>query len=149
MASAEFAPKDPGRVGWSATNLDGFCSLKYSAGPADARLDLVFMTPLRANYRSSGITFHVIRTPHDLVWPVRVFLGFDPNAAQIEVGAEASAHTFLLRGEAELILRHLRLGQDLHLTYSLTDGIERRITLDQVRFPQSVAMFEACAAHVA
>jgi hypothetical protein len=130
---------------WFATNQDGYCSLKHSAGAADARVDFLFSSLSEADHQP---IFQVIRTPRDLVWPVRVQLGSDWNAPQFEIGGESSS-AVLLGAQAQTLLHHLKTGGWLHFVYSLTDGVERRVTLGQAGFPQSLAMFDICIAHVA
>ena len=133
------------RRGWFASNQDGFCSLKHYVGAADATLELQFSSSAGSNEQP---IFQVLRTSHDLVWPVRVQLGSEWNAPQFEIGADTSS-TFLLGQVAQSILKHLKDGGDAHFVYSLTDNVERRVTVGQLGFSQSVAMFEACIAHVA
>ena len=130
---------------WFSTNQDGFCSLKHYAGAADATLEFQFSSHSGSDNQP---IFQVIRTPHDLVWPVRVQLGSDWNAPQFEIGGDTSS-TFLMGAVAQALLQHLKDGGEVHFVYSLTDAVERRVTVGQLGFPQSVAMFEACIAHVA
>ena len=130
---------------WFSTNQDGFCSLKHFAGAADATIEFQFSS--RAGSNGQPI-FQVIRTPHDLVWPVRVQLGLEWNAPQFEIGGDTSS-TFILGQVAQSLLKHLKDGGEVHFVYSLTDTVERRVTVGQLGFSQSVAMFEACIAHVA
>lgn len=148
-AGANIWSGPPERDGWSATNQDGFCSLKRSVESADAKLEFVFVSGLREDDEPQEITFQVIAIPAGLVWPVRVFLGSDPFALQIKIGVDSSSPTFLTSAGAEQLIRHLKAGGELHVVYSLSDGIQRRVTLDHHKFYQSVAMFEACTAHVA
>ena len=149
MAGTSAWTTPPGEDGWSATNQDGFCSLKRAAKSADTRFEFVFLSRLREDDESREITFQVIATPARLVWPVRVSLGSKPNAPQIEIGADSSSSTSLIGTGALQLLEHLKTGGALHVVYSLSDGMEGRIFLDHYRFSQSAAMFEACTAHVA
>jgi hypothetical protein len=119
--------------------------LKHFAGAADAELELQFSSPPGSDDLP---IFQVIRKQHDLVWPVRVQLGSDWNAPRFEIGGDTGS-TFLLGAVAQSLLQHLKDGGEVHFIYALTDGVERRVTVGQLGFRQSVAMFEACLSHVA
>jgi hypothetical protein len=145
VASAEITEPYRDIRRWFSTNQDGFCTLNHFAGAAGAELEFQFSS--RPGFDEQPI-FQVIRKPHDLVWPVRVQLGSDWDARRFEIGGDTGS-TFLMGAVAQSLLQYLKDGGDVHFTYSLKDGVERRVTLGQLRFRQSVAMFETCLAHVA
>jgi hypothetical protein len=88
-------------------------------------------------------------SPAKLARPVRLSPGSDASAPDIEVGADSDPGTVLTGAGVQKLLAYLKAGKGLDVEYSLIDGIELKLYLDTFQFPQSVAMFEACTAHVA
>ena len=139
----------PPRDGWSATNQHGFCSLGRVFETSDAKLEFLFVSGLPNSDVQKQITFQVNATPAVLVRPVRLSPGSDATAPDIEVGSEADPGTTLVGAGAQKLFAYLKAGTGLDIEYSLTDGVERRVYLDTLKFPQSAAMFETCTSHVA
>ncbi len=139
----------PPRDGWSATNQHGFCSLSRIVETSDTKLEFLFVSRLPNVDVPQQITFQVNATPAKLVRPVRLSPGSDASAPDVEVGAESDPTTSLAGAGVQKLLAYLKAGKGLDVAFSLTDGIERRVYLDTFKFSQSVAMFEACTAHVA
>jgi len=139
----------PPRGGWYATNQDLFCRLKRIVDSPEARLEFVFVAKFQQSNKPPAITFQVDAIPAQLVWPVRFSVGSDSSAPPIEVGATSASATMLTGLDAQRLFAYLREGHGLDVDYSLVDGIKRRFYLDTFNFPQSAAMFDACAAHVA
>jgi hypothetical protein len=139
----------PPRAGWFATNQDGFCSLRSVLETSEVKLEFLFVSRSTQDDSPYEITFQVNATPAHLVRPVRLAPGSEPTAATVEVGSDASPTTSLSGPGVQQLLAYLKDGKGLDVSYSLVDGIQRRIYLDALKFSQSVAMFEACTAHVA
>jgi hypothetical protein len=120
--------------------------LGYFAGAATDGIVFVFALVPQGDDRPETIIFHVGQVEVGLVWPVRVALGADANAQSFEIGATPNSPRSLSGADAEQLLRHLKSGGDLHITYSMNNGTRRHAVLGQYGFSQSVAMFDACVA---
>jgi hypothetical protein len=143
-----WAPLPP-RMGWTASNHDGFCSLRRVEETGEAKLEFVFVSGLANSNKPKQITFQVNASPAKLVRPVRLSPGSDATAPDIEIGALSDSGTTLAGAGVYKLIEYLKAGKGLDVEYSLTDGPKLRLYLDTFNFPQSVAMFEACTAHVA
>jgi hypothetical protein len=148
VGASEFVGPPP-RGGWYATNQDLFCSLKRIVDTSDVKLEFLFVARFQQSSKPPAITFQVNATPAQLAWPVRFTLGSNTSEPPVEVGAASASSTFLSGPDVNRLLGYLRDGKGLNVDYSLLDGIKRRVYLDAFNFPQSAAMFDACAAHVA
>jgi len=137
------------RTRWVATNQDGFCSLKRVEETAETKLEFMFVSGLHKKDVPKGISFQVSASPAKLAWPMTFSVGSDRSQPHIVLGADQHAPPWLGGTEAQQLLIYLKNGHGLDVAYALADGAKLSLYLDAFNFPQAVAMFEACTAHVA
>jgi hypothetical protein len=137
------------RSAWFATNENGFCSLQRAVATDEAKLEFSFVSGLAHGNEPDAITFQVVATPAKLGWPMHLSVGSEPNAPPFVLGLDPASPNRLEGPEVQRLLALLKAGRGLDVTYLLVGDAEIHLYLDAYKFPQAVAMFEACNAHVA
>jgi hypothetical protein len=137
------------RGGWFASNQIGFYSSKRVVPTDEVKLEFLFVSGLVNSDTPKSTTFQVVASPATLSWPMRITVESDPTQPPFVLGGDPAAPIRLEGVEAHRLLGFLKDGHGLDVIYMLADGVELHVYLDAFKFPQAVAMFEACKAHVA